>query len=560
MKNPRSEIATANIAKILRSLSWPIWLFAAAWIALAIYWQWLVHVDGIFGEMWDTLPAYQLLGEMSIADIVSELLRKYAFVHIIALPKLGFWIDFHFFGASGRFTHAASFFVLVLCFLCVTYIAIRDYQRPIVCIALALLLFFNGFQSFVVNWESLLQYYLSVFFALLAFIVYEKSPSRLFFPAVLLLLSALSCGASIAAIVGFSFMLLVRVVCDVKISRSALGGYAFFLLAMVWLLNPDTADSFILQDPKPFFWNAPNLLLQYLAYPFSAWGDFRWLGFGMLAAAAHSVWRCIILRNGMLSDYIFIYFFLIACTITLGRYKFMGVDSDVSRYYVYIAPLWYFLLLKFLPLSARLFKAVSIVFCTFLILGSLASVVVAANMAQKMTLARTVALNGNFQHFASQRLDALRGLPANLENSSEYLLANQMDIYYQLERKAEQSDRVCHIKLLRTFNTTKGVFVDYVLQENTVPLMSLYLASDDGGILFYGTAFAAVTHLNGWGIALRDVRVTDWPLLLPLVWLPSEQRRLFIHLPRTVPLSSLSAWAKDTQGNWCRLAISAAQE
>jgi len=36
-----------------------------------------------------------------------------------------------------------------------------------------------------------------------------------------------------------------------------------------------------------------------------------------------------------------------------------------------------------------------------------------------MVLARTVALNGNFQHLASQRLDALRGLPANLENSGE---------------------------------------------------------------------------------------------------------------------------------------------
>ena len=105
MSNPRSDIAKdeispPDIVKILRSLSWPVCLFAVAWIMLAVYWQWLVHVDGIFGEMWDTLPAYQLLGEMSVADIAHELLRKYAFVHIIALPKLGFWIDFNFFGAA----------------------------------------------------------------------------------------------------------------------------------------------------------------------------------------------------------------------------------------------------------------------------------------------------------------------------------------------------------------------------------------------------------------------------------------------------------------------------
>ena len=560
MKNQRSEISTIDVVKTLRSFSWSIWWFAAAWLLLAVYWQWLVHADGIFGEMWDTLPAYQLLGEMSLADIARELLRKYALVHIIALPKLGFWIDFHFFGASGRFTHAASFLVLVLCFLCATYIAIRDYQRPVTCVVLALLLFFNGFQTFVVNWESLLQYYLAVFFALLAFIVYDQSPGRLFFPAGLLLLSALSCGASIAAIAGFSFMLLIRVFSGVQISRLALAGYAVFLLAMAWLLNPDAADSFVLQDPKPFFWNAPNLLLQYLAYPLSAWGDFRWLGCIMLLAVAHSAWRCVIWRTGTLSDYVFCYFFLIACTIVLGRYKLMGIDGDVSRYYVYIAPLWYFSLLKLLPLSVQLFKVTSTIACIFLITASLASVIVTANMGQKMALARTVALNGNFQHFASQRLDALKGLSANLENSSAYLRANQMDIYYQREERIEPSDVICHAKLLRQSGTTKGTFVDYVLQESqksTASLSSLYLANDDGKILFYGTAFAAVTHLNGWGISVRDVRVSDWPLLLPSAWLPGEQRRLYIHLPRAVPLSSSSMWAKDTQGNWCRLMLNA---
>ncbi len=556
MTSVRSELST-----ILRSVPWPVWLFAAAWMMLAVYWQWLEHQNGIFGEMWDTLPAYRLLGEMGAIDIARELLRKYAFVHILALPKLGFWIDFHFFGASGQFTRGSAFFFLFLCFLCVWYVASRDYQRPVTCLVVGLLLFFNGFQTFVVNWEPLLQYYLAIFFALLAFITYDKSPTRLFFPAVLLLLSALSCGAGIGAIAGFSFMLLVRIVLyDVKISRRVLVCYAVFLLAMAWLLNPDAADGFVLQDPKPFFWNAPNLLLQCLAFPFSAWGDFRWLGFIMLLTVAHSIWRCVIWRTGTLSDYICCYFFLTVCAIALGRYKVMGIDGDVSRYYAYAAPLWYFALLKLLGVSVVLFRAVCVLFIVLLLAGSLVSVISTNNTSQKMMLSRTVALNGNFQHFASQRHDALGPMPMNLQNSSDYLRANNMDIYYQLTERVEQSDSVCHAHIVRRTGTTKGSFVDYILQEdpeNTSLLSGFYLADDSGKILFYGAVFDAVTHLNGWVITLREVRLSDWSLLLPVAWLKPEQRRLYMHLPRSVPLDSLPAWGQDYRGNWCRLVINA---
>lgn len=558
MKTLRSEGLS-----LLRSLPWPIWLFGTAWIALAIYWQCHVHQDGIFGEMWDTLPAYRLLGELGAVDIGRELLRKYAFVHIIALPKLAFWIDFHFFGASGRFTHASSFVVLFLCFLCVVSIANHEYRRPVACVILALLLFFNGFQSFVINWESLLQYYLAVLFGLLAFISYERNPSSLFLPSLLLLLSAFSCGAGIAAIAGFSFMLLVRLLDSRASLRWNLAVYAVFVLLMAWLLAPESSAGGGVQDARPFFWNAPNLLLQYLAYPFSAWGDFRWLGLLVVTIVGHSVWRCVIRRTGTLSDYVLCYFFLIACTIVLGRYKLMGRDADVMRYYVYIAPLWYFTLLKLLPVSIRLFRVVCVAFGVLLIAGSLASVAVTANMAQKMGLGRTVALNGNFQHFANQRLDVTRTLPANLQNSSEYLRSNAMDIYYLSEREVVQGDAICRARLLRQSTTTKGSFVDYILQEDadsTSPLSGFYLASNDRKILFYGTAFAAVTHLGGWGIALRDVRPSDWPLLLPLSWLKPEQRQLYTHLPRSVPLDSLPAWGQDYRGNWCRLVISAAQE
>jgi hypothetical protein len=548
---------------LLRSLHWSVWLCGAAWIMLAVYWQCLVHQDGILGEMWDTLPAYRLLGELDAIGIGRELLRKYALVHIIALPKLAFWTDFHFFGASGRFTHASSFVVLFLCFLCVVNVANREYRRPVACVLLALLLFFNGLQTFVINWESLLQYYLSVFFALLAFIVYERNPANLLWSAALLLLSGLSCGASIAAVAGFSFMILVRIFEGSVPHRNALIVYALFLLFMAWLLYPDVAPDIARQEAGHFFWNAPNMLLQYLAYPFSAWGDFRWLGLLVVATVGHSVWRCVVWRTGTLSDYLFCYFFLIACTIALGRYKWMGLDADVMRYYVYIAPLWYFTLLKLLRVSIPLFRIVCVAFGILLIAGSLASVVVAANMAQKVGLARTVALNGNFQHFANQRLDVTRSLPANLQNSSEYLRSNAMDIYYQLEREVVQGDAICRAHLLRQSATTKGSFVDYILQEdagNSSLLSGFYLAGNDGKILYYGTAFAAVTHLGGWGIALRDVRPSDWPLLLPSFWLKPEQRQLYMHLPRSVPLDSLPAWGQDYRGNWCRLNISAAQE
>lgn len=563
MTNQRSEILT-----ILRSVPRLVWLFTAAWIVLAIYWQCLAHRNGIFGEMWDTLPAYRVLGDMGFADIAHELLRKYALVHIIALPKLGFWIDFHFFGASGQFTRASSFIVSSLCFLLTVFIAIKQYQRPAICVVLGALLFFNGFQAYVISWESLLQYYLAVFFALLAFMEYDRRPAKLLLPSVLLLLTGFSCGASIAAIAGFSFMLFAQYWNGVRPSHKALVAYTGFLLLMAWLLYPDSAthvaqQNILGQETRPFFWHAPGLLLQYLAFPFSAWGEFRWLGLFVLLSVVHSVWVCLVKRKGLLSDYVLIYFFLIACTIALGRYKAMGMDGDVSRYYVYIAPLWFFSLLKLLKFPAGFFYAVATGFCALLLVGSLESVVVLTNLANKMEMARVVALNGNFRHFASQRLDATGGLEANLQNSSDYLRANNMDIYYRSETEVKQSDAVCHVQLVRKSFTTKGGFVDYALKEsseNTSRLSAVYLADEAGKIIYYGTAYAAVTHLDGWAIALRDVKLSDWPLLLPLSWLKPEQRLLYIHLPRSVPLDSLPAWGQDYRGNWCRLVINVAQE
>lgn len=542
----------------LRSLPVGLQLFSAFWLALAVYWQWLAHSDGIFGEMWDTLPAFRQLGELGAIGIAQELLRKYALVHILAVPKLAFWIDFEWFGASGRFIRAASFLTSFACAWCLLRIAVRDCQRPVICTVLALLLFFNPLQAYVINWESLLQYYLSVWFALLAFMVYWQSP-RLWLSCLLLFFSAFSCGSGIAAIAGFSFLLLVQWREGKKFSMFEVGGYAIFLLLMAWLLVPDANKSALAQQPNAFFWQAPNLLLQYLAFPFSAWGDCRWLGALMLMSVAHSVWRCLMTRNGNLSDHVLILFFGIACIIAIGRYKWMGMDADVSRYYVYIAPLWFFSALKLLQWRNVFSTAAVVILLGGILMASLSAAVILGNYANKMEMAKVVALNGNSAHLAGLREDVLRSLPATLANSRDYLRAQEMDIYYKNRKIVVTSDTICRARKVNQVFTTKRQFMDYFLQEdagNAMPIARVYLTENNSTqIQYYGTAFAAATHIAGWGIALRDVRPTDWPLLLPAQWLPAEKRRLFVHLPAAVQPSSLQWWAEDSRGAFCRLVI-----
>lgn len=542
----------------LRSL--PVWLqlFAAFWLVLAVYWQWLAHSDGIFGEMWDTLPAFRQLGELNAVQVAQELLRKYALVHILAVPKLGFWIDFEWFGASGRFIRAASFLTSFACVWCLLRIAVHDFQHPVIGTVLAVLLFFNPLQTYVINWEVLIQHYLAVWFALLAFGVGWQRRG-LVLPCVLLLLSAFSCGSGIAAIAGFTIMRLVQWQEGKNLSIFEMGGSAVFLLVMAWLLVPDTNTSALLQNPNPFFWQAPNLLLQYLAFPFSAWGDCRWLGVLVLLSVAHSVWRCLIARNGNLSDHVLILFFGIACIIAIGRYKWMGMDADVSRYYVYIAPLWFFSALKLLQWKNIFSTGIVVFLIGGILVASLASAAVLGNYANKMEMAKVVALNGNMRHLAGLREDALRSLPATLSNSRDYLREHDMDIYYKTLQEVVASDTVCYVRLVSQTFITKRQFVDYFLQEdaeNTTPITRVYLTENNSTqIRYYGTSFVAATHIAGWNIALRDVRLTDWSLLLPVQWLPTEKRRLFVHLPAAVNPNSLQWWAEDSRGAFCRLVI-----
>ncbi|HNE26061.1 MAG TPA: hypothetical protein PLH12_02860 [Pseudomonadales bacterium] len=548
----RSEALTS-----LRSLPACLKAFAIFWLALAVYWQWLAHSDGIFGEMWDTLPAFRQLGALSASEIAQELLRKYALVHILAVPKLGFWIDFAWFGASGRFIRAASFLVSFACAWCMWRIALRDFQRPVACTVLALLLFFNPLQTYVINWESLLQYYLSVWFALLAYIAHWQSPRRVWLSCVLLLLSAFSCGSGIAAIAGFSWLLLVLWWEGKKISTAAAVSYVVFVLLMACLLIPEKNNSVLLQQPNPFFWQAPNLLLQYLAFPFSAWGDCRWLGVLILLSFAHSVWRCIMRRAGNLSDHVLILFFGIACVIAIGRYRWMGLDADVSRYYVYIAPLWFFSALKLLQIQNSFSKGVVVIIVGGVLSASVAAWVVLGDYANKMELAKVVALNGNFRHLAGLREDALQSLPATLENSHAYLREQNMDIYYQLKPAVIPTEVVCNAHIERKTLISKKMFVDYILQEtdSAVRIKKIYLTDNDNIVRYYGTAFLAATHVSGWSMPLSAARWRDWSLLLPAQWLPSAQRRLFVHLPATVNPADLQWWGEDGRGQVCRLAF-----
>ncbi|MBK8289123.1 MAG: hypothetical protein IPK95_11235 [Cellvibrionales bacterium] len=87
-------------------------MFAASWIALAVYWQWLVHSGGILGDMWAMLPGYQRLGEMDLPALWQELTNRFARVHVLAIPK-NFLLDkFLFFCWIGRFSQ-----VLLFCFM-----------------------------------------------------------------------------------------------------------------------------------------------------------------------------------------------------------------------------------------------------------------------------------------------------------------------------------------------------------------------------------------------------------------------------------------------------------
>lgn len=133
-----------------------------------------------------------------------------------------------------------------------------------------------------------------------------------------------------------------------------------------------------------------------------------------------------------------------------------------------------------------------------------------------------------------------------------------MDIYRNLQTEVPDTAEMCHAQLIRKTGVTKGAFVDYFIKEKEGNFLeaSEVLATDTNRhVLYYGTAISEVAHLKVRLLALRDVRVTDWPLLLPVAWQPARYRVLYLHLPRAVPLSSVSLWAMSGSGQACKISV-----
>jgi hypothetical protein len=553
MTGLRSEIAT-----ILRSLPGWLWLFAASWIALAVYWQWLVHSGGILGDMWAMLPGYQRLGEMDLPALWQELTNRFARVHVLAIPKIFFWINFYFFAGSGAFLKCCSFVLCLANYFLLLYLVGGEklfLDNKKVLIISGIILFFNGFQILVIDWDFLLQHYLAVFFSLSAFLVYERYR---YLPLVFFLafLAGFSCGSGLATLGSLFFLLLAR-----REKPYVLASCLAFISFAGYLIWPDSVVVSPGVEGLPdndFFWAAPLLLLDYLSYPFSAFGNARWIGFLLLAAACHSFFRCFQSRNFSISDFLICYFFMIACTVAWGRYRFFTEDTDLSRFYVYIAPLWFLFLLRVAELNRFFFRAVAGLLCGLLAIGGLAAVAVASDHAGRMDMARIVALNGNFSHFAASRLDAMAVGESALKQQSGYLQQHQMDIYrpaFFMSGESE-ADSECHLEQRRSVVVSKGQFVDYLFSVRDLDIRTpviFYAVDKNFAVRYQGVAVAAANRMKGWLVPLRDIGWKDWSLLLPVQWLSPGRVLLYTHLPRSESLHDFQWWGVTEDGSRCRI-------
>ncbi len=555
----------SELKHVLRALPLPLKFFSVLWLLLSVYWQWRVHAPGILGDMWDMFSAYRQLGDMDTPAFLHELLRKYAAVHVLLVPKFFFWLNFHFFAASGVLLKACSFFLCLLnLFLSLSLLlpavkAVKHEQWFL----LALVVLFNGLQTLVIEWDFLLQHYFAVFFSLLAFRVATLSAvvlslKTLLLACVLLLLAGLSCGSGLASLLAFAFLLLCR-----RERWQILLAYGLFVLPVSLLLKPDAIPDDAHLQVNGFFWSAPDLLLRYLSFPFSAWSSgFRWLGLLPALVFLFAVWGCLKYRAVSLCDVLLVYFMLIALTVMWGRYRFLGADADLSRYYVYIAPLWLMTLLKLSGMSVLLFRTLSLVCGLGLVCAGLSAVAVGADHAGRMELASVVARNGNFAHLAGLRLNAMVGSERSLQINSDYLKAQHLDIYHvdALPLLAAVEGRDCSATLLRRTAVTKGAYVDYVLRARDANGAALqgFVAVDAQGEMYAGAAVPARVRFKGWSTPLRDIAWADWMLLLPQPWLPATQVLLYTHLPADVRLHDLQLWGQNNDGERCRIQLDAA--
>jgi hypothetical protein len=551
----------SDLPGLLRSLPVSVWLFTGLWLFLSAYWQWLVHSNGILGDMWDILPGYQQLPVMGFGEFWHELTAQFAQVHVLAVPKLFFWINFAFFGGSGSFLKFFSFLFCIANGLLL--LALLAKERPesmtstgfFLCL---LLVHFNGFQTLVIDWDFLLQHYLAVFFSLCAFLAYERGRS-LALVLLLIAFAGVSCGSGLSSLISVGFLLIVRRETGIKLLCFVF--FAAVLLLVLWPEPQVLPPSMQNIASNPFFPTAPSLLLQYLGFPVTAWCDARWLGLLPFTVALLSCYRCIRRADTPVTDFLICYFFLIACSVVWGRYRYFAPDTDLSRFFVYMAPLWFLVLLRIGHASVLLFRAFTVLWCAVLALGGLAAVAVASDHAGRMELSRVVALNGNFTHYAGLRLNAMLDGKNALQDNAGYLQAQGMDVYYRRRVSiAEMPDTgsPCAIKLLRMTRASKGQYRDYFFKTTDARdgvLTALYAADAEGKVLYYGVVVAAANRLHGWTIPLRSVRLQDWSLLLPVAWLSAENVLIYTHLPRNQEVTTLDWWAERADGKRCRVVM-----
>ncbi|HQQ62747.1 MAG TPA: hypothetical protein PLF22_04155 [Pseudomonadales bacterium] len=544
------------------------WLSVALWLLVSAAWQWHVHAPGILGDMWDMLAGYQQLGSATPRAILHELLRQFAGVHTLFIPKLFFWLNFGLFAGSGVLLKCLSFMLCGANMLLLCLLVRRDLASvsPVPVFLAAVLVFFNGLQTLVIEWDFLVQHYFAIFFTLLAFSVcdvrgQQLSPRQLLKACCLVLLAVLSCGSGLASLLALGFYLLCR-----RERFSVLILYVFFSVLLWLLLKPvasDSADAFAVAhhlQPNAFFWSGMDLLFRYLSFPFSAWLDCRWLGVAVTLAALHSAWVCVKHHDASLRDVLLVYFFIIALTVMWGRYRFFTPDTDLSRFYVYLAPLWFLSLLKIADVSVRGFYLAAISLCTALVLAGLFAIAVAADHAGRMQLSAVVARNGNFSHLAGLRLNAMVQGESALQQQHDYLQVNDMDIYSDNDAAilSLPETQPCAATVLRRTAVTKGTYVDYLLRgsdANGSALQDWILVDPAVNQHYAGAVVAERVRMKGWQLRLNEISLQDWLLLLPARFLGVDQTVLYTHLPRTVSLDSLQLWARTAGDQRCRLQL-----
>jgi len=265
------------------------------------------------------------------------------------------------------------------------------------------------------------------------------------------------------------------------------------------------------------------------------------------------------LKKSTTVDFLMCYFFLIACFVVMGRYRFFTLDQDLSRFYVYIAPLWFLILVKIAGYKMPVFLSVALGLCCTLVVGGFAAIAVAADHAGRMAMAQVVALNGNFGHLAALRLNAMGGNP--LQQQSEYLQTHGMDIYHNTIASVSAIPLAgfnCTLTLNKQAVVTKGTFVDYyfsIADAHEHTLTGWYATEKNGDVRYYGTAVAAVNRMKGWQLHLNQISWHDWPLLVPLSWLPAKDVLLYTHLPRSVQLNQFEWWAITANNERCSVVI-----